>query len=261
MGTWGTGLFQNDLAAEVYSKFFEAYDQKTEPLTIKAELLGEYPEALTELEGNTSFWLALAAAQWECGLEDADVLSVVRRIVPEGIDLENWDFDEADCRKRSQVLTRFLAKLDTPTRKPVKPRKRRPIRAPFAPGSCLSVALSDGDFGAALVVENDESSLVAKSLVATLHYKASAPPPLVVFQNPEWLILNHHGWENEVDLVWCLASYYKNAESLLTKVGEVPVDHITFLSDRGLTGWMLNIQVEAQFKWESEKAVEPRKCL
>jgi len=60
--------------------------------------------------------------------------------------------------RRTAVLKRFLGKVENPNPRPKK-TPRITVRAPkFQPGDCLSILLSNGQFGAALVLAVDNSN-------------------------------------------------------------------------------------------------------
>ena len=84
MGTWGTGLFDDDLAADVRDDFRELV---AEGLTLdKAtdHLLREYSGAVLDSDEGPVFWLALADTQWKLGRLDKRVKSEALRVISDG---------------------------------------------------------------------------------------------------------------------------------------------------------------------------------
>ncbi len=67
MGTWGTGLFSDDIACDVRESY-EGFvgDGHAGPEATDA-LLSEYGAQVEDPDAGPTFWLALAATQWRCG--------------------------------------------------------------------------------------------------------------------------------------------------------------------------------------------------
>lgn len=120
MGTWGTALFSDDLAADLRGEF---RDLIGEGLTAEAainRLKTEFKASLRDPDEESVFWLALADTGWRLGRLDHDVLQNALRVIDSGQDLARWE-DTADRKKREQVLIKLRTKLLTPppTAKPV----------------------------------------------------------------------------------------------------------------------------------------------
>jgi len=113
MGTWGTALFSDDLAADLRSEF---RDLIGEGLTTEAavnRLKTEYKSSLRDPDEESVFWLALADTGWQLGRLDDSVLQNALRVIDSGQDLARWE-DVADRKKREQVLARLRTKLRSP---------------------------------------------------------------------------------------------------------------------------------------------------
>ena len=125
MGTWGTGLFSDDLAADLRGEF---RDLIGEGLTTEAavnRLQGEHESSVRDPEEESVFWLALAETGWRLGRLQDTVLKNALRVIDSGQDLSRWE-DAADRKKREQILSKLRAKLLSlpPSPKPVaKPKK------------------------------------------------------------------------------------------------------------------------------------------
>lgn len=112
MGTWGTALFSDDLAADVREAF---RDLIGEGLTTEAavnRLRREYKSSLRDPNEESVFWLALADTEWRLGRLDDTVLKNALRVIDSGQDLMRWE-DDADRKKRERILTRLRTKLQS----------------------------------------------------------------------------------------------------------------------------------------------------
>ena len=82
MGTYGLGILHDDTAWQVHSGYLDKYNEGEVHAAIRKALLQEYADhAFHESdEAYTTFWLAFAQAQWECGALHPDTLKRVTDI-------------------------------------------------------------------------------------------------------------------------------------------------------------------------------------
>ena len=125
MGTWGTGITDNDNAADVYDEYFELYNSGKNATDITRKLISDYNETIiTEVAAD--FWLPLALAQWETNSLTQLVVEQVDSIITSGADLEVWrelDASEEDIAERKVVLDNFLLQIKQPNPSPVLPNQ------------------------------------------------------------------------------------------------------------------------------------------
>jgi hypothetical protein len=85
----------------------------------------------------------------------------------------------------------------------------------FRVGDCLSYRFEDGDFGAAIVLSTDISSLSqsmqsgmpvssdeTETLLGLLDYKSQTPPEANDFEKQNWLIGTHESWKCQPFRIW-----------------------------------------------------------
>jgi hypothetical protein len=120
MGTWGTALFSDDLAADLRGEFLELIDKGLTTEEAVNRLKTEYKSSLRDPDEEPVFWLALADIGWRLGRLDDKVLENALRVIDSGQDLARWE-DGADRRKREHVLAKLRTKLQSapPPQKPV----------------------------------------------------------------------------------------------------------------------------------------------
>jgi hypothetical protein len=112
MGTWGTALFSDDLAADLCGEF---RDLIGEGLTTEAavdRLKTQFKSSLRAPDEEPVFWLALADTGWRLGRLDQRVLQNALRVIDSGQDLARRE-DAADRRKRAHVLAKLRTKLQS----------------------------------------------------------------------------------------------------------------------------------------------------
>lgn len=205
MGTWGTGILQDDLAADAYGAYADARDSGISPADAYRDLLARFDGVDPPSPWNIPFWLGLAQAQWEFGELTQDVVRRVQAALASGDDAARWN-NEAKQRRRLSVTSRFLRKLSAPPAKTRRPAARRSHPPIFQPGDCLSVSLLDGGYGAAIVLAVEPINRDTDHLVGGLRGVFEQPPSLDVFETRDWLRLTHGSHGNQLHLIWCCSS-------------------------------------------------------
>jgi hypothetical protein len=165
MGSWGTGIFQNDTSADVRGDWRKALMDGLDAEEATAYVRSRHRDLLGDPEDSRLFWLALAATQSETGRLQADVRDRALGIIAAGGDLHRWqDSGSAAVDRRRRVLEQLAANLRGPQPRPTYPRRSRPRSErrrrgrrpgyPFEPksntwlepGQFWGVPLSDGRY-------------------------------------------------------------------------------------------------------------------
>ena len=185
MGTWGTGILDDDFARDVYDRYEDASGSGQPAEAIVKALVGEFAEQIADPDEGPVFWLALARAQWDYATVDKSVSARVEEIISKGLGLARWE--EAGAKELSRRKT-ALAKFATTIATPRKTRKRiaRPADIPFAVGGCLAIDLGDGYFGAAVVTRHNPGRS-ASHILSIVDFHGHEPPVAATFNPPSWL--------------------------------------------------------------------------
>ena len=229
MGTWGTGLSSNDTFEDIYSEFFEMYNNGLDVPEITKNVLSANIELQSDYEDQHSFWFALAKAQWECGTLDQNVYEKVKSIIESGDDLKLWialNGKSNDVKKRKKVLENFLEKISKPTGK-IKKRKKLIIRTPvFQKGDCLVFKLKNDNYGGALVLEAEQETELGMNMLAVTTLNQSTKT-IKDFENAYILTEMQEGFpgkyrESEC-IIWCYVQFYKKVQTKFDVIGQVGV--------------------------------------
>lgn len=222
MGTFGTGITQDDTVADIVGFVVEQLKAGATLEAASAKARVQFRELENDEDESPLLWLALATVQWKYGSIEEQVLEHVRADIKAERGMECWREDPNDFRRRRAVLSKFLAKIETSNPKP-SPYPRIVVRkAPFVEGDCLSVRISDGRYTAALVLKVDNSTPeYGKNLVAGLDYLETEPPVIAVFEQRQWLAKRHPNWKGAPDLCWYLPVHFKQASKNITVVGNI----------------------------------------
>jgi hypothetical protein len=260
MGTWGIAVSSNDSYADIYSKFFNLYNEGTDVHEISEKLISSNRETIEDTTDCNNFWFALAKCQWECKQLDPLLFSRVKEIISSGADIDIWkqlDASEADIRKRKVVLEKFLNDLQKEKNK-AKARRKKIIRQPpFDKGDCLTFKLADGNYGGAVVLEATKNTEFGYSLIAVTRIHQVDKPTRKDFEKAEILIINYPSWNNQPVIRWYSPIRYKSVQHLIEKVATINCD-IEYLTESkspyGFVGdfvvWFIN---PAHVQFEHEK--------
>ncbi|MBK8207327.1 MAG: hypothetical protein IPK87_11155 [Planctomycetes bacterium] len=256
MGAWGSGIRQDDFVMDVIGDFEEQLKAGNSVAAASKELKTKYTEEMKDEDDGPLFWIALADAQWTYGELDPEVLRRVEEDFESDQGLARWDEGRDGRSKRRAVLAKFIAKISTPNGRPKKPAKIV-VRAPkFQAGDCLSVHLSNGQYGAALVLAADHSHAeYGKNLICVLDYLGSEKPTLDAFHVRKWLKLTHHSYQGRADCAWYGTVGFRAMKDRIEVVGQLQLLKSDPYGSDTYSGWArLGEQVLLQREWDARGA-------
>lgn len=126
MGTWGTGLFSDDLATDVREGFRDLIGEGLTTEAAVSRLLREYKSSLRDPDEESVFWLALADTGWRLGRLEDEIMKNALRVIDSGQDLARWE-DVTDRKRREKVLAKLRTKLQSPPPDPK--RVAKPVKS------------------------------------------------------------------------------------------------------------------------------------
>lgn len=143
MGTWGTAIFSDDLAADVRDEFTDLIAEGLSTTAATGHLVSEYEETLDDCEDGVVFWLAIAATQHKLGRLTARVKNKAIRIIDTGADLARWSENtKAEINQRRRHLTRLRRQLVDKQPEPKKLRRRTKSSTNFKAGDVVAYRLT-----------------------------------------------------------------------------------------------------------------------
>jgi hypothetical protein len=159
VGTWGTGLYDNDDASDLRDDFKEMVRAPWDGDRLLGWARVQFPEEGTDVP------LALADLFWTYGIDHAGVREDGLRIVADGVDLDAkraLGLDDRGLARRAKLLDSLAEKLQTPN---PKPRARRMLAGPepfvLEEGACLVYPTSQGRVRNPYVSPRKEESFYA----------------------------------------------------------------------------------------------------
>jgi hypothetical protein len=146
MGTWGTGLYSDDMACDIRDEYKDILgDGISEPEATKL-LLQQWENELSDPDVAPVFWLTLADVQWNLGRLQEQVRQEALTIIENGSDLTRWLQDKKLEKKRKVVLERLEQKLNTTQPAEKKVKKRYIASTDWNLGDVYSFRLQSGKF-------------------------------------------------------------------------------------------------------------------
>ena len=113
MGTFGTGILDNDTSGEVYNKFIEHLESGVDIPKAIDEINSQFIE-YKKGDSKTDFIFALGLALWEnCSL-DQKTLNEIKKIIELDVDIDIWkklEGSEKDIKQRKKELKKYFVFL------------------------------------------------------------------------------------------------------------------------------------------------------
>lgn len=110
MGTWDTGLYQNDLSADVKGDYISKLKAGKSDEEALQEILSEYREETEDIDCKYDFYLALADTLWEKGRLTDEIRTKALQMIEEDKVSERWQ-SESIRKERCKVLEKLKVKL------------------------------------------------------------------------------------------------------------------------------------------------------
>jgi hypothetical protein len=144
MGTWGAGIFDNDLASDVRGEYRELLEDGTSDLEATKAILRSFAYALNP-DDEGCFWTGFAAAQVQLGRLEPAIRDRAVAVIDAGADLHMYgDGDPRDVQKRKAVLAKLRSQLLGAQKQSIKVRRPRRIPCPVQAGDIFLLILDDG---------------------------------------------------------------------------------------------------------------------
>jgi hypothetical protein len=222
MGAWGSGIRDDDFVRDLIGVFEDRLKAGDSVADATKAVTSQFGGAIEDPVDGPLFWIALADMQWTYGGLEASVLEHVKDDFDSGRSLLAWEEDQRGLARRRAALEKFIGKIGAPNPRPTKPPKTI-IRAPkFRSGDCLSIQLSDGQFGAAIVLVADHSTEeYGRNLVAVLDYRSANTPTMDVFRQRK-IASDHHAAKG-AQIAWYLPMGFRSVKNRLEVVGQVEI--------------------------------------
>jgi hypothetical protein len=136
MGTWGAGLFSDDLAVDVRDEYRGYLEKGLDGPAATERVIKAFGSSQEGDEAPT-FWLALAATQWRYGRLQDDVKARALGFIEDGSDAARFSSDAKLLRERRRVLEKLKTQLTGPQKTASRVKAPAPIVCPWDAGDVI----------------------------------------------------------------------------------------------------------------------------
>ncbi|KZS40086.1 hypothetical protein AWE51_25455 [Aquimarina aggregata] len=129
MGAWSTEIKGNDTTMDIYSNFFDKYNNGGNQVWVSNEIKAEFADYFSDSDDRNNSLFGLALAQWETKSLEPEILKEVKEIIDNETDLKMWKelgADEKTIQERKSELQDFLKLISAE-----KPKAKRRVRPKF----------------------------------------------------------------------------------------------------------------------------------
>ena len=89
MGTWGVGIYQNDISADVKEDYIAKLKSgKSDEVALK-EILSEYQEDMEDIDCKYDFYLGLADTLWRNGRLTEEIKTIALQLIEKKTEYHN----------------------------------------------------------------------------------------------------------------------------------------------------------------------------
>ena len=191
MGTWGISLSSSDTFSDIYSSFYDLYNEKKDIEATMLKLRQEYKEIIEEEDESNEFYFAVAKAQWECGLLQDNYLNKIKEIIDSKSEIKRWislEGDPKDAEKRQTKIIELYEKIRIQNIKPRKPKTKKLIDSELLIGECISIKGNDGFYCAAVTLSEEKNTEYGLNQMLVLDYYNNELPNIKYFENGNCLL-------------------------------------------------------------------------
>ena len=146
MGTWGVGLYQDDLAEDIKTTYIDSLRNGNSPNAAYNTVLAELGAAMDDPNDASVFWFSLSDTMWSCGTLTDDVKEKALYYLDEGYDLQRWEEENPQqVQSRKRILTELRYRLNSPQPAAKKHRKPRLYSCPWNIGDVYLYPLDSAE--------------------------------------------------------------------------------------------------------------------
>jgi len=125
MGTWGTGLYQNDITCDVRDSYMEYLREQLSNHEAYIKVIEKYSECIGDEEDEPLLWFALAETQWKVGRLLPEVKAKAIEWMERDGMMALWEESKTDSTGWKKTLNKLHEKLIT--EQPKEKKIRKPI--------------------------------------------------------------------------------------------------------------------------------------
>jgi hypothetical protein len=183
MGTWGTGIFDDDLALDLKDDYRELVADGLSGPEATRLVTARWEPDLADPDVEPVFWLSLAATQWQVGRLEDSVKAKALEIIDSGADLVRWQDDPWTLKRRRQVLVKLRQQLELPPSPPKKIRKTYKSTCEWEVGEIIAYRLGSGRLTLLRILGLNQDKGGVSPIVDFLDCVGEVLPPAATLEN------------------------------------------------------------------------------
>lgn len=186
VGTWGPGLYSDDLARDVRGDYRRLLEDGTADEEATSRVLAQYLAEPADPDDDAVVWLALAVTQSTIGRLDPMVQARALEVIDDGVGQDRWADDPKLLAKRRAALAKVRAQLvgPQPARKALRPPRRHVTT--LQAGDVLAYRGSNDQLALFRVARIDDSRTAVAPILVTLDFIGDqTPEPAVLDTLPD----------------------------------------------------------------------------
>ena len=179
MGTWGAGIYQNDVSSDVRADVVDLLRKRLSTDEMLNQLYNEYRLVITDLDDQDNFWFALADVLWEYGIQSESVNIEARTRLSKSILLMQGSRLDQYQKERLKALTELDKRLEVVNPKPKSvPKLPKPFHCEWSVGDVYAYKLESDEAKTLgiydqyiLIIKVDESSVYPNHIIPVVYIK------------------------------------------------------------------------------------------
>lgn len=223
MGTWGTGILDNDLALDIKALWNEYLADNYSPEDISETMISQAHEEgmLLELEDQYDFFIPFALIQWKSGRLQEDVKKLALEFLKDEtiskIEESRWD-NPKDYRKRNQNLTNLRSLLESEQPAPKIIRKPYKQKTSLNTGDLFTILLKSGHYVLLEIIEIESRNGETTPISILYNYLSLHRPSAEFAKNLEILCFKDQEFERNRFSNFLLAAVKRKQDEPIARI-------------------------------------------
>lgn len=202
MGTWGTGILDNDLAADIKAEWNELLGEGYSAEEVSNHILAVAQEngQLNSLEDQYEIILPLALLQWKSGRLQEDVKEFALELLIDeninNIEKSLWE-NTGDLKKRLINVYKLRETINAPPPKPTKIKKAFYPSTNLKQGDLFTIKLTNGYYILLEVIKIDNEGQSQYPICVLFDYRSIRKPTINDANNAS--VLKYQTWSRKME--------------------------------------------------------------
>lgn len=226
MGAWGIALSSSDTYSDVYSSFYNLFNESQSIDIIMERVNQDFSDVITDEDEKNDFYYAIAKAQWECGFLEEKYRIEIENIINKKLEISRWERmggSKKDGIKRHEKVKQLFEIITLPNEKIKKPKPKKLRNSCYKKGDCIAIIDNENNFSAAVALSDEENTEWGLNLMLVLKYYDSIKPNILFFETADCLLEKNLKGNYEPFLLYCYAKDVKKLGDKIELIGNIRI--------------------------------------